>query len=176
MTAGKPSLQMDMGLVRKLATYFIRRPGNLFARVYRDSARAIGNATWTAIPFSHQRWDTGENADYPGFWVDTAPTRLTAVVSGNHIFTGHIEWAGHATGDRGIGIRHTRGATVLYIARHMTRALSTAEITHPMSIGTEYWLRKGDYVELMVYQTSGGNLNINATLNYSPEFTITRVP
>jgi hypothetical protein len=44
--------------------------------------------------------------------------------------------------------------------------------------GNNYFIlyKKGDYVELMVFQTSGGDLNINATLNYSPEFTITRVP
>ena len=176
---GKPSLKVDQGLVRKLSTYFIRRPANLFARVRRSTAQAIGTAAWTAVIFSHERWDTGINSDHAsGFWVITLgeATKLTAPVSGNYIITGHIEWAGNAVGDRGIGIRHSRGAAQVYIAQHMTEALSTAEIPHPMSIATEYWLREDDYVELMVYQSSGGDLNINSTGNYSPEFTITRIP
>ena len=175
---GKPSLKVDQGLVRKLSTYFLRRPGNLFARVRRSTTQAIGTAAWTAIIFTHERWDTGVNSDHAsGFWEDAdgERTKLTAPVSGNCIITGHIEWAGNTTGDRGIGIRHSRGAAQVYIAQHMTEALS-AEKAHPMSIATEYWLREDDYVELMVYQSSAGNLNINSTGNYSPEFTITRVP
>jgi hypothetical protein len=50
-----------------------------------------------------------------------------------------------------------------------------------MSIATEYWMRAGDYAELMVYQDTGGALNLISTVgaqtgNFSPEFTITRVP
>jgi len=39
-----------------------------------------------------------------------------------------------------------------------------------MSISSIYKLAITDYVEVRVYQNSGGNLNINASGNRSPEF------
>jgi hypothetical protein len=170
---GKPSLKVDMGLVRKLSTYFIRRPANMFARVYRGATQSIADSTWTAISFTAERWDTGTNSTYPnGFWVNTAATRLTATVSGNYIFTGHISFAADATGIRAVAIR-LNGATYIVVDQ---RPSAGAAANTAISIATSYYLAAGDYAELMVYQNSGGALNVATAANYSPEFTITRVP
>lgn len=181
---GKPSLKVDTGLIRKLYTWFIPRPANMFARVYRteeDGSQSIGSAAWTAVSFpSGERWDTGANSDVaPGFHDTTGnQTRLTATVSGNYIITGHIAWAHGAGTVRAAAIRHTRPAgAATYIAMDSKAPLNMqANLYTAHSIATEFWMRKRDYVELMVYQDSGGNLNVLGGLGYSAEFTITRVP
>lgn len=177
---GKASLRVDPGLIRKLQTWFIPRPANMFARVY-GAQQSIATGDWTqTVTFDTERWDTGANSDYAdGFWEGvTNPTRLTATVSGNYIITGHIEWAAAGGTMRGIGIKYTRPAVAAAsIARHVQPPLDPQEESAmPMSIATAYWLRAGDYVELVVYQNSGAGLNILESANYSPEFTITRVP
>jgi len=44
-----------------------------------------------------------------------------------------------------------------------------------MTISTIYQLAATDYVELQVYQDSGGDLDINASAASSPEFAMVRV-
>lgn len=42
-------------------------------------------------------------------------------------------------------------------------------------ITTLYDLGVDDYIEVMVYQTSGGALNVEKTAQYSPEFMMVKV-
>jgi hypothetical protein len=57
-----------------------------------------------------------------------------------------------------------------------TLALNTgAGIPTKVVVATHYQLAVNDYVELIAYQDSGGNLNVNVTGNYSPEFMMVRV-
>ena len=51
--------------------------------------------------------------------------------------------------------------------------MEVAAAVEDMSISTEYSLAVNDYVELVVYQSSGGALDVNAAANYSPEFGMT---
>jgi hypothetical protein len=147
----------------------------MFARVWRNLNQAIADSTWTAILFNNEQWDTGTNSTYPdGFWASGAGvnTRLTATVSGNYIFTGHISFAANATGIRAVAIR-LNGATYIAIDQ---RPSAGAAANTVISIASSYYLSAGSYVELMVYQNSGGNLNVVYATSYSPMFTITRVP
>jgi len=151
----------------------------LYARVRRSTNQTIADATQTEISFSHERWDTGANSTYPnGFWAIANPTRLTAVVSGNYIITGHVVFAANATGCRSINIRLTSGAVASIIAEHGHPAVATAARGTAMSIATAFYMQVGDYVELRVHQTSGGNLDVQtaaAPNMHTPEFTIARV-
>jgi hypothetical protein len=170
---GKPSLKVDQGLVRKLSTYFIRRPANMSARVHRSTDQLIDHDTYTIISFDSERWDTGANSTYTnGFWDAATPTRITATVSGFYIMTGHIVFGSNITGTRRIAIRHMTDA--LWIAFHSHPTVNGGSTA--MSVATEYWLRVGDQVGLYVHQDSGVAINVSALDRYSPEFTITRVP
>lgn len=44
-----------------------------------------------------------------------------------------------------------------------------------LSIGTVYDMSANDYVEVVVLQTSGGALNLEAQANHSPEFSAVRI-
>ena len=53
---------------------------------------------------------------------------------------------------------------------------SLSGITFHMDSVGMYFLNVGDYIECFVRQDSGGNLNVRAAGNYSPEFYAVRIP
>lgn len=172
---------VDRGLVRKLSTYFIRKPANCGARIYGSDAFTHNKTgTWLPLIFDTEREDTGwitdDGGTTVGFWRNDGNAfweqKLFAQKAGWHTVVGHITWAANAAGIRGIAIR-LDGAT--YIAANNQLSNGANNLVQ-MSVPTIYWLEVGDYVELMAYQSSGGNLNILSAGNYSPEFAIVRTP
>lgn len=140
------------------------------ARVYRNSAQAINNNALTAISFAAARFNY--SSDGTLMWVIGSPTRLTCVVPGVYDIKGHIAWEANATGVRALLIR-LGGAT--FIASSAWMAVTSAAAGTDMSIATTYELAATNYVELIVYQLSGGPLNVNTLGNYSAEFSAWKV-
>ena len=131
-------------------------------RVYNSAAfshTSTGNNV--AVTFDSERRDTDTMHS-----TATNTSRITFTTAGFYAVGGHVEFAANATGVRGIAIR-LGGAT--YIAAD-NRLSTGGALGTQMSIATRYAFAAGDYVELMAYQSSGGNLNINAAGNFSPEF------
>lgn len=129
------------------------------ARVYNSANISIPNASTIALTFNSERWDT------QGIHSTISNTsRLTCVTAGLYAIDANISWAGS-----GAGIRETwislNGITAI---AYETDAPPAS--TFNQSVATQYRLAAGDYIELLVWQTSGGALNINAAGNYSPEF------
>jgi hypothetical protein len=136
------------------------------ARVNHGSNQSIASTTDTALAFNQERYDTDAIHDNA-----TNNTRLTCKTAGIYIISGHVAFAANATGQRAISIRL---GGVDYIATQNNHGPNGAD-TLTMSVTTQYELAVGDYVELMVYQTSGGALNVLAGAKYSPEFSMMRV-
>lgn len=135
------------------------------ARVYRTLPQTIPNTTATVIAFGPERYDND------GIHDSAANTsRLTAPVSGIYQITGQIAWAANATGVRQLKVT-LNGATDIAVIT----ASITADAAHRQQITTLYKLEFGDYVELAVYQSSGGNLNVDAVGNYTPCFMLVKV-
>jgi len=143
-------------------------PAVASARVYDASDQTIGTAAWTAVEFDTERWDTDT------IHSAAANTKLTCNTSGIYVISGHVRFAGDATstGLRDIRIRLNDTAT---IAQERRTNIDTNAIH--LSITTQYQLDAGtpDYVELEVYQNTGGNLDIKAQANYTNEFMMTRI-
>ena len=135
------------------------------ARVYDASDQTIANATGTAVAFDTEMYDTGGFHDN-----STNNSRLTAPVSGYYIITGHIRFYGNATGIRWISIREG-GDTG--IARQYNSSPGAGDIV--LSVATIYYLAASEYVELMVYQDSGGNLDTRTVSDYAVRFAINRI-
>jgi hypothetical protein len=135
------------------------------ARIY-GSTQAIPNLTGTPLIFDDDRWSTAFS------WDTSDPTRLTCTVAGLYDIGANVQWAANATGNRRILIR-ANGTTA--IADVIANAVTTAATPTHQNIGTHYELAVGDYVEVLVQQTSGGPLNINGVTAYSPEFWMTRI-
>lgn len=130
-------------------------------RVYNDADISISNNTNTILTFNTERWDNDSIHD-----TTTNTSRLTCKTAGIYHIYGNIRWGANQTGYRiiAINVNTTRVAA--------ERKRDTATHTY-QSISTDYVLAVDDYVELEVYQDSGGALTVVSEGNFSPEFGMT---
>lgn len=133
------------------------------ARAYRATNQTITTATPTAISFSGVRFDVG------GFWSAGSPTRLTLPFSTTYAIGASVRFAAIGTGYRQAYIL-LDGATILgsAVEQNPTAAVD-ADLNVPT---TEQTLSAGSYIELVVYQNRGADLNILTAAAFSPELWI----
>lgn len=135
-------------------------------RVYKSSIQSIPNVTATAIQLNLERYDTDEIHDNV-----TNNTRLTCKTAGKYVITAQLRMAANTNGSRTLYI-NLNGSTIIA----MTVELNPTAGDSPMlNITTIYNLAVNDYIEMIVYQNSGGALNTRPSANYSPEFMIQRI-
>ncbi len=115
-----------------------------------------------ALTFNSERYDVGGCHS-----TVSNSSRLTVPTggAGKYRIFGNVTFASNATGQRTLFIQ-VNGTTVIAD----TATVANTGGSHIVNISTEYALVAGDYVELMVNQTSGGALNATASSNHSPEF------
>jgi hypothetical protein len=130
------------------------------ARVYNNAALTIPDTTGTLLTFNAERYDNGGLHD-----TVTNNSRLTAQKAGKYTIWAGVEWALNTTGFRMVAIRLNGTTNIALVTANGTTGNTTDQ-----SISTLYHLAAGDYVEVMVWQTSGGNLNVSVGGSYSPEF------
>ena len=135
------------------------------ARVYNSSNISIPTATETALTFNTESFDTGE---YHSLVLN--PERLTAPVDGFYVIFGGILFASNPTGYRQITIRHN-AATAIKSSRIDAVQTSGSRVV----VSEVYEMLAGEFVTLRAFQTSGGNLNVLSSNNFSPVFSIWRV-
>jgi hypothetical protein len=134
------------------------------ARVYRNAVQAIPNNANTAISLTTERYDDGN------LWVIGSPTRLTAPSDGIYIVTAALAFDANATGVRTAWIR-LNGATLL----GGQRVAAFASFEAVLTVATIWEFTAGDYVELVAFQNSGGNLNAVSLAAYSPELAMQKI-
>lgn len=134
------------------------------ARVFNSAALTITTATDTALTFNSERWDNGSLHS-----TSATTGRLTAPITGLYGFGAAVRFAANATGDRTVYFR-INGSTIVGVDDRRAPATRACSFV----ISGEYQLTAGDYVEVVVRQDSGGNLNVVAEANYSPEFWMSR--
>lgn len=141
--------------------------GNSACRVYNNADQVIGTGAWTVLTLNSERYDTDGIHD-----TVTNNSRLTCKTVGIYAICANGVFAANATGSRYVGIR-LNGAT--YIGRTGGGANATAGHGTDLMVATQYQFAVNDYVEMMVYQNSGGNLNSTAYGNICPEFMMARI-
>lgn len=132
------------------------------ARAYNNANISIANGAVTAVLLNSERVDVG------GMHSTSSNTsRLTVPSGGDGWYTGmaSASLASNATGYRICEVR-LNGSTV--IASDIRGAVSGG--TTDFTIPWDWQMVAGDYVEMCVFQTSGGNLNLVFTVSSSPEF------
>lgn len=132
------------------------------ARVYNSANISIPDSSFTNLTFNSERFDTGSIHS-----TSSNTGRLTAPVTGKYLISASLAFVNNATGLRIAGIL-LNGTTNL--AAQSTAAFAGTSAN--FSLTTIYHLTAGDYVEVSVYQTSGGPLNVSASGNFSPEFSM----
>lgn len=136
------------------------------ARVYNDVNISITNTTLTALTYNSERFDDG------GLHSTSANTsRLTASVTGLWQIGTHALFAANATGVRQVKLR-VNAATDIAID---TAVNAGAGDDTTVNLTTLYRLAVGDYVETIVWQNSGGALNVKTSASSSPEFWMVRL-
>ena len=133
------------------------------ARVRDASTQSISNDTFTPINLDTEDFDTDAIHD-----TVTNNTRLTAKTAGKYLITGIIEYAANATGNRATAIR-LNGIT--FIAETLVPNAGSGTLVF-VGTTTIYDLAVNDYVELMAFQTSGGNLNSVVSGSITPQFSM----
>ena len=130
-------------------------------RVHNSAAQTLTTATFTAITMNSERFD---NDSLHSTVTNTA--RITFATAGVYLVGGALEFVANSTGVRGAFLR-INGTTYISGGIHMTRTDGggAGEFT-----ATIYSFAVSDYVELMGYQNSGGNLDTVVDVNQAPEF------
>jgi hypothetical protein len=136
-------------------------------RAYNSANISINNATETLLTFDSERFDNNTLHS-----TVTNTGRLTATVAGTYVITLDITWASNTTGIRYMYIR-LNGSTLIAITKLPTSG--QGGLNDWMHLSTIYSMAATDYVEAVVYQNSGGALNVVTAGNYSPEFSMARI-
>lgn len=129
------------------------------ARVRRTTAQTIGDAAWTAL-----QWAETTSFEEGDVWQSGANTRLTAPKPGVYFVQAVVRFAANSTGVRGLRVQEG-GATVIGTVQQNSAGASEATY---LQLALPYALDKDDYVEIEVFQDSGGNLDIEASGHESP--------
>lgn len=138
------------------------------ARVYRTTDQAIATATWTAIAWTTEQHDTGDDN-----WVVGAAGRLTAQRAGAYVITGSARFDTAAGGTRRLMRIRLNATTILATSEREPQDVGVNNRSD-MNLSTVYYMSTNDYVTLDVYHDRGSNLNID-TASWYPSFTITRL-
>lgn len=135
------------------------------ARVYHSVHVSIPHNTWTAAPFNSEDYDTDGIHD-----PVTNNSRLTCKTAGLYYIVGMTEFWENATGFRSSEITYNG----IRIADMMVPNIGAVWTTSFLLL-TIYSLNVDDYVELRVYQNSGGALLLLGVSNYNTHFWMQRV-
>jgi hypothetical protein len=132
------------------------------ARVRHASAQTVSGAGSLALAFTAELWDTHSHHD-----TGSNTSRLTCVIPGVYVITGHVQWEVPGSGDthREVFIR-LNGAT------DIARQSGIAEVagdTLRQSISTIYDMAAGDYVELVAVNGNASAQDVTVQANRSPE-------
>lgn len=132
--------------------------------VYNDAAISIPDSSWTVLTFNSERQD---DADFHSIVSNTSRLTVPIGYDGWYVIAGHINLS--------------NVAPIVYLSIYLNNGVHialnryVASSIRENSITTIYHLSAGDYVELRVWQNSGGALDVNVAANYSPEFRIARL-
>lgn len=123
-------------------------------RAHRSGLQTVATATSTAVLLNAETEDTSSFHD-----LVTNVSRITvpATRAGLYLITAQISWAATAATTRVTANLRLNGTT--FLAEYTANGTAAA-LTHCPTSSLER-LAVGDYIELMAYQTSGGNLDIN---------------
>jgi hypothetical protein len=124
--------------------------------VKKTTGQSISNATFTAITFNSEDYDTDAYHNN-----STNNTRLTIPSGKNGYFslTGMIRYDANSTGNRAINL-YKNGVEVGLLSCIGAIATNPTILAFSFTIN----LVATDYLELFAYQTSSGNLNVDEAL------------
>jgi hypothetical protein len=135
-----------------------------YCRVRNSAAQTIPNGTWTVLTFDTETYDNDTIHS-----VDSNTSRLTAKTAGVYLIIGECGWAANSTNRRLIAIRINGSLNIARQDVHSSFAGAGSPVNH---VSTFYALAVNDYVDLIVYQNTGGTLDTYAAESVLPNFSM----
>lgn len=149
---------LDAG-VRDVGTFLLSPPS---CSLYNSSAPSLTNNTWTLVTWDSESWDNDSMHS-----TASNTSRLVFATSGTYLLTVNAWFAANGTGGRGVNLTKsgagTRAASNVVLSDGGVQATATAETLVAATVLRPF--SAGDYVELWVWQASGGALNLSGGYN-----------
>lgn len=125
-------------------------------RAYRGTTQVVPNDTWTEITLPSERFDT-DNCH--STVTDTQEITFTQT-PGYYYIEGHVRWGGNATGYRQMALQYLNASDVAqYNANGVLTDSAGTTVLEQSCAGLVYAANTNDYVQILVRQNSGGNLD-----------------
>ena len=132
---------------------------------YNDVDISVADSTTTTIALNAEAYDTDTMHD-----PSTNNSRVKATTAGTYQILGSIAWASNATGRR-----------LIYLRYNGSGSGETVEVdtnqngAHYMQVSAQHVFTADQYVELLVYQTSGDALNATTAGIVTPGLSMQKV-
>lgn len=139
----------------------LQTPG---CRVYRNSNESIANITIQAISFNSERYDP-----YNMHSTSSDTDKIYMPQAGVYQVTGNIRTEANTTGVRELQLIVNGSTTIAFNA---LEAVATDGGLSIMQITSVWKFAAGEYVQMALWQNSGGALNIESYGAYSPELAV----
>ena len=123
-------------------------------RLEKTAAQSVANATYTAITYTGETYDT---SNYHDNSTNTSRITIPAGLGGYYLIAYQISWSTNGNGQRLVRI-YVNGSTIPYMNGF---ANPSSGYDNNFAGATILSLAAGDYIELFGYQDSGGSLNCN---------------
>jgi hypothetical protein len=130
---------------------------------YYSTTQSVNNATWTPLTFDSEDFDTTNLHD-----ISVNTDRVSISHTGLYLVSARAAFAANTTGSRAVGIaKNGTTSAELQRVRFTTGVNAAAAGVHIEQILTLLELREGvDFVAALVYQDSGGALNVGSTSRF----------
>ena len=132
-------------------------------RVYRSTVQVISSGALNAYSFDTVSWN------YDCNWNLQDPTKLYVRKTGIYIATGVIDVDANSTGERSINVRDSGAILRGGVSQPTPSASNNTRLGLP---GVPVYLKTGQWVEMVFFQNSGGNLNGNRNVDYTGWFSL----
>lgn len=138
---------LSAGTASKIASASAMSPLMYSTKAYQTTGVSIPANTWTDVTFDSEEWDDAN-------WHSTSANTNRITVD----FTGRVQvianYAANSTSNTNVGIRiQKNGVTV---ARSLNAAPASSSELHQCVLAAEVPVTPGDYVNIQVYQNTGG--------------------
>jgi hypothetical protein len=135
------------------------------ARAYHSADQSIPNASWTTLSLDSEVYDTDTIHN-----LTTNNSRLTCKTAGNYMIVAMGETLSNATGSRLVQIIYNT-STVIALHGGSPDSFGTGRL----GVATLYTLAVNDFIEMQVYQNSGGALLCIYVAGRCPHFMMQRI-
>jgi len=145
------TLQVDSSTATGLKWAASAAGGFVGASIYNNASQAISNTTWTTLNFNSEVFDTDTFHD-----TSTNNSRITipSGKNGKYLITAKWHFQGNASGSDRLGAIKKNGTAI-----GSYRGINGNASSVGWGASVILDLVATDYIELEVYQDSGGNLN-----------------